>query len=42
VRPIVSYTLEKVLHIPVATIMPGNSVIAAIENASKKVRNLGL
>jgi len=39
--PIVSYTLEKVLHIPVATIMPGNSVIAAIENASKKVRNLG-
>lgn len=39
--PIVSYTLEKVLRIPVATIMPGNSVVAAIENASKKVRNLG-
>lgn len=37
--PIVSYTLEKVLRIPVATIMPSNSVVAAIENASKKVRS---
>ncbi len=36
--PIVSYTLEKVLRIPVATIMPTNSVINAIENASRKVR----
>jgi predicted transcriptional regulator len=37
--PIVSYTLEKVLRIPVSTIMPSNSVIAAIENASKKMRS---
>jgi|SRR5271157_18555 len=37
--PIVSYTLEKVLRIPVSTIMPSNSVVAAIENASKKMRS---
>lgn len=36
--PIVSYTLEKIVRIPVATIMPTTSVIAAIETASKKVR----
>jgi predicted transcriptional regulator len=36
--PIVSYTLEKIIRIPVATIQPSNSVLAAIENASKKVR----
>ncbi|AFC99988.1 transcriptional regulator, XRE family [Methanocella conradii HZ254] len=35
--PIVSYTLEKIVRIPVATIMPGNSVVAAIETASRKV-----
>jgi predicted transcriptional regulator len=36
--PIVSYTLEKIVRIPVATIMPTTSVVAAIENASKKLR----
>jgi predicted transcriptional regulator len=36
--PIVSYTLEKIVRIPVATIMPTTSVTNAIENASKKVR----
>jgi len=37
--PIVSYTLEKIIRIPVATIQPSNSVTLAIENASKKVRS---
>ncbi|HEY3422644.1 MAG TPA: helix-turn-helix domain-containing protein [Methanocellaceae archaeon] len=36
--PIVSYTVEKIVRIPVATIMPTNSVIAAIETASKKIK----
>jgi predicted transcriptional regulator len=36
--PIVSYTLEKIIRIPVATIQPSNSVTLAIETASKKVR----
>ncbi len=36
--PIVSYTIEKIVRIPVATIMPGNSVALAIENASRKIR----
>ncbi len=35
--PIVSTTIEKVLHIPVATIMPKNSLIEAIELAAKKM-----
>lgn len=35
--PIVSTTVEKVLHIPVATIMPRDSLIAAIELAAKKM-----
>lgn len=35
--PIVSTTVEKVLHIPVATIMPRDSLIEAIELAAKKV-----
>jgi predicted transcriptional regulator len=36
--PIVSPTVEKVLTIPVATIMPRDSLIAAIELAAKKIR----
>ena len=35
--PIVSTTIEKVLRIPVATIMPKNSLIEAIELAAKKM-----
>jgi predicted transcriptional regulator len=35
--PIVSTTVEKVLRIPVATIMPRDSLIAAIELAAKKM-----
>ncbi|VVB85736.1 Helix-turn-helix [uncultured archaeon] len=35
--PIVSTTVEKVLRIPVATIMPKDSLIAAIELAAKKM-----
>ncbi len=35
--PIVSTTVEKVLSIPVATIMPRDSLIAAIELAAKKM-----
>lgn len=36
--PIVSSTVEKVLSIPVATIMPRDSLIAAIRLAAKKMR----
>ena len=36
--PIVSYTIEKIVRIPVATIMPTNSVNVAIETASRKIR----
>lgn len=36
--PIVSTTVEKVLRIPIATIMPRDSLIAAIELAAKKMR----
>ena len=36
--PIVSYTIEKIVRIPVATIMPTTSVAQAIENASRKIR----
>jgi predicted transcriptional regulator len=39
--PIVSYTIEKIVRIPVSTIMPSNSVIQAIENASRKIRDFG-
>ena len=35
--PIVSPTVEKILRIPVATIMPKNSLIEAIELVSKKI-----
>ncbi|MBU4373347.1 MAG: helix-turn-helix domain-containing protein [Euryarchaeota archaeon] len=35
--PIVATTVEKVLRIPVATIMPKNSLIEAIELAAKKM-----
>ena len=35
--PIVSTTVEKVLRIPVATIMPRDSLIAAIELAARKM-----
>ncbi len=35
--PIVSSTVEKVLHIPVTSIMPRDSLIAAIELAAKKM-----
>ncbi|MDW7730991.1 MAG: helix-turn-helix domain-containing protein [Methanolobus sp.] len=35
--PIVSPTVEKILRIPVATIMPRNSLIEAIETVSKKI-----
>ena len=35
--PIVSTTVEKVLRIPVATIMPKDSLIAAIELAARKM-----
>ncbi len=36
--PIVSYTIERIVRIPVATIMPSNSVVQAIETASRKIR----
>lgn len=36
--PIVSYTIEKIVRIPVSTIMPTTSVVQAIENASKKIK----
>jgi predicted transcriptional regulator len=36
--PIVSPTIEKVLRIPVATIMPKDSLIRAIELAAKKIK----
>ena len=36
--PIVSTTVEKVLRIPVASIMPRDSLIAAIELAAKKMK----
>jgi predicted transcriptional regulator len=35
--PIVSSTVEKILRIPVATIMPKNSLLEAIERVSKKI-----
>ena len=35
--PIVSHTVEKIVSIPVATIMPKESIIEAIEIAMKKV-----
>ena len=35
--PIVSPTVEKILRIPVATIMPKNSLIEAIEVVAKKI-----
>lgn len=35
--PIVSPTVEKILSIPVATIMPRNSLIEAIERVSRKI-----
>jgi predicted transcriptional regulator len=35
--PIVSSTVEKILRIPVATIMPKNSLIEAIELVAKKI-----
>jgi len=35
--PIVSPTVEKILKIPVATIMPKNSLIEAIEHVAKKI-----
>ncbi|MBN2487874.1 MAG: helix-turn-helix domain-containing protein [Methanosarcinaceae archaeon] len=34
--PIVSTTIEKILRIPVATIMPKNSLLDAIETAARK------
>jgi predicted transcriptional regulator len=34
--PIVSTTVEKILRIPVATIMPKNSLLDAIETAARK------
>ncbi|NOQ53442.1 MAG: transcriptional regulator, partial [Thermoplasmata archaeon] len=37
--PIVSTTIEKILHIPVATIQPRESVLRAIALAASKVRN---
>ncbi|UCE73320.1 MAG: helix-turn-helix domain-containing protein [Methanomassiliicoccales archaeon] len=37
--PIVSTTIEKILRIPVATIMPKDSMIEAIELAAKKTGN---
>jgi predicted transcriptional regulator len=36
--PIVSTTVEKILRIPVATIMPKNSLLEAIELVAKKIR----
>ncbi len=36
--PIVSTTIERILHIPVATIQPQESVIRAIQLAAQKVR----
>lgn len=35
--PIVSPTVEKILRIPIATIMPKNSMIEAIERVSRKI-----
>jgi len=35
--PIVSPTIEKIIRIPVATIMPKNSVIEAIEAVARKI-----
>ena len=35
--PIVSPTVEKILRIPVATIMPKNSMVEAIELAARKI-----
>jgi predicted transcriptional regulator len=35
--PIVSPTVEKILRIPVATIMPKNSLLEAIELVAKKI-----
>ncbi|WP_250867167.1 helix-turn-helix domain-containing protein [Methanococcoides seepicolus] len=35
--PIVSPTIEKIIRIPVATIMPKNSVIVAIEAVARKI-----
>ncbi len=35
--PIVSPTVEKILRIPVATIMPKNSLLEAIEHVAKKI-----
>lgn len=35
--PIVSPTVERILKIPVATIMPKNSLIEAIEHVAKKI-----
>ncbi|WP_333786763.1 helix-turn-helix domain-containing protein [Methanomethylovorans sp.] len=35
--PIISSTVEKILRIPVATIMPRNSLMEAIERVSKKI-----
>ncbi|MBP2030197.1 putative transcriptional regulator [Methanohalophilus levihalophilus] len=35
--PIVSPTVEKILRIPVSTIMPKNSLVEAIENVARKV-----
>ncbi|MCD1295908.1 transcriptional regulator [Methanocella sp. CWC-04] len=40
--PIVSYTIEKIVHIPVSTIMPTTSVVNAIENASRKIRSINV
>jgi predicted transcriptional regulator len=36
--PIVSPTIEKILRIPVATIMPKDSVMEAIKLAAKKTK----
>ncbi len=35
--PIVSPTIEKIIHIPVATIMPKDSLMEAIETAARKI-----
>jgi predicted transcriptional regulator len=35
--PIVSPTVEKIIRIPVSTIMPRNSLIEAIENVAHKI-----
>ncbi|MCD4703608.1 MAG: helix-turn-helix domain-containing protein [Methanosarcinaceae archaeon] len=36
--PIVSPTIEKIIQIPVSTIMPKNSLIDAIENVARKIK----